>query len=72
MTKDGNDSNRLGNSHPALWESKLTAANKGRIKGECYILCYMKIRFDSEKSGTVVRSDSHEVCLYKTMFKAGF
>ena len=70
--KDGNDSDGLGDSRPALWESKLTAADEGRIRAECYILCYMKICFNTEKSGAVVRTNSHEVCLYETMFKAGF
>ena len=72
MTKDGNDSDGLGDSHPTLWESKLSAADEAWIRVECYIPRYMKIRFDTEKSGAVVRTDTHEVCLYETMFKAGF
>ena len=72
MTKDAYDSEGLGDSHPALWESKLTIADEGWIKAECYIPRYMKIHFDSEKLGAVFRSNSHEVCLYETMFKAGF
>jgi hypothetical protein len=71
MTKYGNDSDGLGDAHPALWEAKLTKADEHRIRSECFIPKFVKIRFDEAKSGAVVRSDSHEVCLYKTMFKAG-
>ena len=72
MTKDGIDSDGLGDSHPALWESKLSAMDEPRVRAECHIPYYMKIHFDTENSGAVVRSDTHEVCLYEEMFKAGF
>ena len=72
MPKDGNDSDGLGEAHPALWESKLFRAEKRRIKSECFISKFIKIRFDEEKSGVVVCSNCHEVCVYETMFRAGF
>jgi hypothetical protein len=49
MPKDGNDFDGLGVAHHALWEAKLTKADKRRIKSECSILKYIKIRFDEEK-----------------------
>jgi hypothetical protein len=72
MTKDGNDSDGLGDAHPALWDAKLTKADEPRIRLECFIPKFVKIRFDTEKKGVVVRSNYHEVCVYKTMFRATF
>ena len=72
MPKDGNDSDGLGDAHPALWESKLSKAEEHRIRSECFIPKFIKIRFDEEKSDAVVRSECHEVCVYETMFRAGF
>jgi hypothetical protein len=72
MTKDGNEFDGLGETHPALWASHLTNVDAGCFKAECFIPNFIKIRFDTEKSGAVARSDSHEVCLYEAMFKAGF
>ena len=72
MTKDGTDSNGLSNSHPALWESKLSVVDEPQIRAECHTPRYMKIHFDTEKSGAVVHSNTHKVCLYEAMFKAGF
>jgi hypothetical protein len=72
MAKDGNDSDGLGDTHLALWESKLTKADESRIKSECTIPKYIKIQFDEEKSGVMVRSDCHKVYLYEAMFKTGF
>jgi hypothetical protein len=48
MTKDGNDSDGLGEAHPALWVSHLTNADEGRIRAECFIPNFIKIRFDME------------------------
>ena len=72
MPKDGNDSDGLGEAHPALWESKLSRADERRVRLECFILKFIKICFDEENFGAVVRSDCHEVCVYETMFRAGF
>ena len=72
MPKDGNDYDGLGEAHPALWESKLSRVDERRVRSECFILKFIKIWFDEEKSGTVVRSDCHEACVYETMFKVGF
>ena len=72
MPKDGNDSDGLSEAHPALWESKLSRAEKCRIRSECFNLKFIKLRFDDEKSGAVVRSDCHKVCVYKNMFRVGF
>jgi hypothetical protein len=72
MTKDGNDSDGLGDTHPAFWVSQLSTADESRIRKECFIPSFIKIRLDDNKSGVVARSDSHEVCLYETMFRAGF
>jgi hypothetical protein len=72
MTKDSNDSGGLDDAHPTLWEAKLTKADERRIRSECYIPKFINIQFDEKKLGAVVRSDYHEVCLYETMFKAGF
>jgi hypothetical protein len=71
MTKDGNDSDGLGETHPAFWASHLFAADERRIRRECFIPSFIKIRFDENKSGAVARSDVHEVCVYEHMFKAG-
>jgi hypothetical protein len=46
MTKDGNNSDDLGDTHPSLWEAKLTKADEHRIRSECYILRFVKIGFD--------------------------
>ena len=72
MTNDSTDSDGLDDSHLALWKSKISTINEPWIRAKCHISRYMKIRFDTEKSGAVVRTDTHEVCLYETMFKAGF
>jgi hypothetical protein len=64
--------NGLGNSYPALWCPELTKANKRRIRADYFILKSVKLRFDNEKVGATVRSDAHKVCLYETMFCAGF
>jgi hypothetical protein len=71
MTKDGNDSDGLGETHPAFWASHLSAADERRIRKECFIPSFIKIHFDENKSGVVARSDVHEVCVYEHMFKAG-
>jgi hypothetical protein len=72
MTKDGNDSDGLEDAHPAFWVPQFSFADEGRIRRECFIPSFIKIRFDNNESGAVARSDSHEVCLYETMFRAGF
>jgi hypothetical protein len=72
MPKDGNDSDGLGEVHPTLWEVHLTNADQNWIRVECFIPNFIKIRFDMEKSGAVVRLGTHVVCLYEVMFKAGF
>jgi hypothetical protein len=72
MTKDGNDSDDLSDAHPALWEAKLSKADERRIRKECFIPRFVKLRFDEGKSGAIVRSDCHEVCVYEAMFRAGF
>ena len=72
MANDGTDSDGLGDSHLALWKSKISAIDEPRIRAECHIPRYMKICFDTEKSGAIVRLDTHKVCLYEAMFKASF
>jgi hypothetical protein len=71
MTKDGNDSDGLEESHPAFWESHLSASDERRIRRECHIPSFIKIRFDGNNSGAVARSDAHEICVYEHMFRAG-
>jgi hypothetical protein len=71
MTKDGNDSDGLGETHPAFWASHLSASDERRIRKECHIPSFIKLRFDENQSGAVARSDVHEVCVYEHMFKAG-
>lgn len=65
MPKDGDDSDGLGKAY-------LTNADESQIRTECFIPSYIKIQFDREKSGSMVCSDTHKVCLYKAMFKAKF
>jgi hypothetical protein len=72
MTKYGNNFDGLGDAHPALWEAKLTKVDEPWIRTECYILRFVKIRFDETKSGAVVRLDCHEVYVYEAMFRASF
>jgi hypothetical protein len=72
MTRDDNDSDGLDDAHPALWEAKLSRADEHRIKAKCFIPRFVKIRFDEEKKGAIVRSDYHEVCVYEAMFRVGF
>ena len=73
MPREGDcDSFGFGKSHPALWEAKLTKVDARQIRVECYIPKNIKIRFDVKKRGDVVCSYCHEVCLYETMFRAGF
>jgi hypothetical protein len=72
MPKDGDDSDGLGEAHPALWKSMLSRADERRVRFECHIQKFVKLRFDEEQSGVVVRSDCHEICVYETMFQAGF
>jgi hypothetical protein len=72
MTKDGNDSDGLEDTHPAFWVSQVSTADERRIKRECFIPSFIKIRFNDTNSGVVARSDTHEVCVYETMFRAGF
>jgi hypothetical protein len=70
MTKDGNDSDGLGEVHPAFWASHLSASDERCIRKECHNPSFIKIRFDG-KFGAVARSDIHEVCVYEHMFRAG-
>jgi hypothetical protein len=72
MPKDGNDSDSLGDTHPAFWTSHFSAADERRIRRECFIPSFIKLRFDENNSGALARSDIHEVCVYEHMFKAGF
>jgi hypothetical protein len=72
MTNDGNDSDGLGDTHPAFWVSQISTADEGHIRRECFIPSFIKIRFDDNNFGVVARSDTHEVCVYETMFWAGF
>ena len=72
MPKDENDSDGLSEAHPTLWESKLSRVDERRVRSECFIPKFIKIRFDKEKTGAVVCSDCHKVCVYETMFKACF
>jgi hypothetical protein len=73
MPRGGNeDSDGLGDAHPAMWESKLSKADERRIRKECFIPPFVKIRFAERGSGDIVRSDHHEVCVYETMFRTGF
>jgi hypothetical protein len=72
MTKDGNDSDGLEDSHPAFWVSQISPTDERRIRRECFIPSFIRIRFDENESGVVAQSDVHEVCVYETMFWAGF
>ena len=65
MPKDGHDFDGLGDAHLALWESKISRADKHQIRSECFISRFIKIRFDEEKLGAVVR-------LYEAMFRVDF
>jgi hypothetical protein len=68
----GEDSDGLGDAHPATWESRLSKADERRIRRECFIPPFVKVRFAERGAGAIVRSDRHEVCVYETMFRAGF
>jgi hypothetical protein len=68
----GEDSDGLGDAHPATWESRLSRADERRIRQECFIPPFVKVRFAERGAGAIVRSDRHEVCVYETMFRAGF
>jgi hypothetical protein len=67
----GDDSDGLGDAYPATWESKLSRADERRVRKECFIPPFVKLRFDEKKFGAIVRSDRHEVCVYEAMFRAG-
>ena len=54
MPKDGHDSYGLGDTHPIMWESKISRADERRIRSECFISRFIKIQFDKEMSGAVV------------------
>jgi hypothetical protein len=71
MPRGGEDSDGLGDAHPATWESKLTRADERRVRRECFIPPFVSLRFDEKKVGAIVRSDRHEVCVYEAMFRAG-
>jgi hypothetical protein len=51
-----------------MWEIKLSRADERRVRKECFIPPFVKLRFDEKKSGAIVRSDRHEVCVYEAMF----
>jgi hypothetical protein len=68
----GEDSDGLGDAHPATWESRLSRADERRIRQECFIPPFVKVRFAERGAGAIVHSDRHEVCVYETMFRAGF
>jgi hypothetical protein len=73
MPKGGDDdSDELGDAHPAMWESKLSQADKCRVQTECFIPPFISLRFDEKKNGAILRLDHHEVCVYEVMFKARF
>jgi hypothetical protein len=71
MPRGGEDSDGLGDDHPATWESKLTRADERRVRRECFVPPFVSLRFDEKKAGPIVRSDHHEVCVYEAMFRAG-
>jgi hypothetical protein len=71
MTKDGHDSDGLGETHPTFWASHLSNADERCLRKECFIPSFIKLRFDENNSGAVARSDVHEVCVYEHMFRAG-
>jgi hypothetical protein len=60
------------NTYPALWRPELRKADERRIRQEFSIPRLVKLCFDDEKKGAIVHTNAHEVCLYETMFRAGF
>jgi hypothetical protein len=72
MPKGGDDFDGLGDAHPAMWESKLLRADERRVRKECFIPPFVKLRFDEKKNDAIVHSDRHEFCVYEAMFRAGF
>ena len=69
---EGTESDSMGESYPIVWKADLTKADEHRIRLDCYIPKSVKLRFNDGKQDTVVRVDSHEVCLYEAMFHACF
>ena len=68
----GSNFDGMGETYHALWKGHLTKADKRRIRLDCYIPKLVKHCFDEAKQGIVVCTDSHEVCLYETIFWVGF
>jgi hypothetical protein len=69
---DDSNSDDMSESHPTLWVAHLTKVDEHQVRTECFIPKNIKICFDEEGKGAVVRSDSHEVYLYNGMFRDGF
>ena len=62
----------MGDTYPPLWKAHLTKADERWVRVDCDIPKLVKLHFDDEKWGAMVRADSHEVYLYEAMFRVGF
>jgi hypothetical protein len=62
----------LGDSYPGSWRSEITSADEARLRSLYSISSLITLRFATKNTGTTVKDDAHEVCVYEDMFKAGF
>jgi hypothetical protein len=62
----------LGDSYPGSWRFEITSADKARVRSSYSISSSITLRFATKNTGAIVKDNTHEVCVYEDMFKAGF
>jgi hypothetical protein len=62
----------LWDSYPGSWRSEITSANEARLRNSYSISSLITLQFAAKNTGATVKDDTHEVCVYEDMFKAGF
>jgi hypothetical protein len=62
----------LGDSYPGSWRFEITSADEARLRNSYSIPSSITLRFATKNTGATVQDDTHEVCVYEYMFKAGF
>jgi hypothetical protein len=62
----------LGDSYPGSWRSEITSADEARLRSLYSIPSSITLQFATKNTGATVQDDTHEVCVYEDMFKAGF
>jgi hypothetical protein len=62
----------LGDLYLSSWRYEITSADEARLRSSYSIPSSITLRFATKNTGVTVQDDTHEVCVYEDMFKAGF